>query len=108
MENVLAAVTGLATFLVMFLCKIPIKKFSRRRSGMGNRTGRERYAAYRRWNLGIIAAVFLISAAAYYAACRLGGIHHKLCCSFKAGVIALALYAVYDQFFGRESFPDDF
>lgn len=100
MANILAVLVALFVFFLMFLLKAPMKRWSRRiAEGRYGEDGDKAYTLYRRLNVSIIIMTALLAVLIYYLICLWGGLHHKLCCSFKAGVMALALYALYDQWF---------
>ena len=106
MANILAVLVALFVFFLMFLLKIPMKRWSWRIAEDRHRGNEGRaYALYRRLNVSVIIMTVLLSVLIYYLICLWGGLHHKLCCSFKAGVLALALYALYDQWFSPGRMP---
>ena len=100
MADILAVLVALFVFFLMFFIKAPIKRITYRaakcRAGDDASAG---YTLYRRMNAVLILLTIVLAVVVYYVICVLGGLHHKLCCSFKAAVMALALYAAYDQWF---------
>lgn len=94
MQNVIAIFVGIILFLVV----IAIQKFAK--ADILDR----RHKKNRLLNIGWILTSFLVSVFLYYAMCRLAGIHCKLCCTYKAWMIMLALFAVYRQLFCLERY----
>lgn len=99
MQNILAIFVGIFTFLAALALKKFIKwKKHEKLKEVQHRKNRIR-------NVGNMLVSFAASIFMYYVMCRLAGIHCKLCCAYKAWAIALALYAVYKQFFLIEYQP---
>lgn len=102
MHNAVTFLSGCFTFLAVQYLKAPIKKASWRRACRGGEQGR--YGRYRRYNFMIFFLVTAVAMGAYSALYHLVGLDHfKLCCTLKAGAMAVALYAVYEQWTGSES-----
>lgn len=93
-ENILAVFVGVLVFLGAFLIEERVLN-SRDR---GEKMGKAQYINRRSGYLYIM-GTFVFSVLTYYFICVAAGVHHKLCCSFKAWVITLVLHAVYRQFF---------
>lgn len=100
-NSIIAFFVGSVTFVLMMGIKIPIKKVTRILSlrQVDYEGYRETYR--KRLNLSIIVITFIVAIVCYYFVLLwLGDDHFKLCCSFKAGAIATALYVLYEQWFG--------
>lgn len=99
-----AAITffvGCMTFVLMMGIKIPVKKMIS--SFVENVIPDEnrRCVICKRCNAILFPIVLLVAAVGYYCVLKMMEIEHfKWCCSLKAGAIAIALYAVYEQWFG--------
>lgn len=91
MHNVIAVFVGLLLFFMMIAIKKLVKV---------DALSDGQYKKNRLRNIGCLLALALASVCLYYIMCRLAGIHLKLCCIYKSGMITLALYSVYRQFFG--------
>lgn len=103
-EDIIAVVVGIQIFLYMFLLKVPVKKVH----GMIAKhvctdDMVKAYRIYRYLNFSLIIWTTVFSVILYYIICVVLNIHHKLCCSFKAAVIALCIYAVYEQIWKNTS-----
>lgn len=102
MSAAIAFFVGCITFILMMVIKIPIKKLI---FSLVERCVEEerQYVIYKRWNTVLLFVTMLVAAVCYfYVALVLGTDHFKWCCSIKAGAVAIALYAVYEQWFGDE------
>lgn len=88
---------GSVTFVLMMLVKIPVKKATRL---LARRAEENRQEILRkRYNLILMVLTMVLACIIYTFVLRwLGDTHFKLCCTMKAGVIAMALYAVYERF----------
>ena len=94
MNDAVTFLVGCFTFLAVNILKKPIKKWNRKRAG-GNDP------QYRRRNMLIFLLVMAVSVGSYYVLYRLVELDHfKLCCTLKAGAMAVAIYAVYEQWTG--------
>lgn len=103
MNMSIAFFVGCFTFVVIMLVKIPIKKLMS--TIAENRGGDEEEVRiiYRRGNSIIYVLVMLVAAISYCLVLELiGEEHFKLCCSMKAAAIAVALYAIFEQWFGDD------
>ncbi len=103
MNSAISFFVGCLTFVLMMVIKIPIKKLI---FALVERTeydeGRQ-YVLYKRWNTVLLGVAMLVAAVCYFCVGTLLEIDHfKWCCLLKAGAIAIALYAVYEQWFGEE------
>ncbi len=103
-EDMIAIVVGILVFIYMFLIKVPVKKLhSMIAKQFGRDNATKAYAIYRYLNFTLIIWTTIFSVVLYYIICVVLNIHHKLCCSFKAAVIALCMYAVYQQIWKNTS-----
>ena len=94
MNDAVTFLVGCFTFLVMKPLKYPIKKWNWK-------LARGNYERYRRYNAVIFLLVMAVSVGTYYLLYRLVDLDHfKLCCTLKAGAMAMAIYAVYEQWTG--------
>ena len=99
MNNVIAFFVGCLTFVVMMLLKIPVKKINRVLAEKIESDVDEAYILYKRLNGIIMLIAVMLAVVIYYFVLQwIGEEHFKLCCSLKAGVVAVAFYAVYEQF----------
>ncbi len=100
--NILAILVGVQVFLFMLVLKKPIKALNHRivikRFEEDSEKAKRRE---KRLNFSVIIVTILLSVMWYYIICMVLHMHHKLCCSFKAAVLALSIYAVYEQWFGE-------
>lgn len=102
MSITIAFFVGCITFVIMMLLKIPVKKMMFILANIIEVDEDESYILYKRLNGVVILLTIMVAVVCYYFVLQwLGEEHFKLCCSLKAGVIAIALYAVYEQWFGE-------
>ncbi len=103
MNIAIAFLAGCVTFVLMMFIKIPIKILTGK---LADRIGYDEddcHVLYKRLNGVIILMAIIVATMCYYVMyCVLEVGHFKLCCSLKAGMIAIALYAAYEQWFGEE------
>lgn len=102
MDNLIYVVIGILVFGMTFLIKIPIKNVTRymayrKKDEIGEANC---HARYRRMNLVILLAVFLLSIMLNLLFCVMLGNHHKLCFALKAAMVAICMYSIYEQMFG--------
>lgn len=103
MNIAIAFLVGCITFVLMMILKIPIKWLTAYVADKMKPDVEEGYILYKRLNTAIIFLTIIVATIGYYFVFGLIGIgHFKLCCSLKAGVIAVALYAVFEQWFGDD------
>lgn len=96
MNYAIAFFVGCSTFVIMMLVKIPVKKLTRY---LADRNNYEDDKLYKRYNIVLQLLTIIIACVIYMAVLSyLGDDHVKLCCAMKAGVIAIALYAVFERF----------
>lgn len=97
MNSVISFFVGSVTFVLMMLIKIPVKKVT---GALSKRVDEERREIVRkRLNIVLVVIVMLLACLIYVLVLRmLRDNHFKLCYALKAGVIAMALYAVYERF----------
>ena len=89
---------GCVTLALMMLIKIPVKMITGRLANRSFEEGKNE-VLYKRLNLVIFVLVFVLACVIYYLVLQwLGETHFKFCCSLKAGVIAIALYSVFERF----------
>ena len=99
MNDAVTFLVGCFTFLLIKFLKIPFKRLNWKLS-------RGNYQRYRRYNVVIFLLVMVVSVGAYYLLYRLVELDHfKLCCTLKAGAMAVAIYAVYEQWTGGGYVP---
>lgn len=103
MISAIAFFVGCLTFVLMMVIKIPIKKLIYVLVEQMVYDEDRLYIVYKRCNVVLLFIALLIAAVCYcYVAVLLEVDHLKWCCSLKAGAIAIALYAVYEQWFGEK------
>lgn len=103
MNMAIAFFTGCITFALMFIIKIPIKSFTYRIASRATLDDKKCQVLYKRYNILIIIVTMTVATICYYLLLQvLGEEHFKLCCSLKAGAISVALYAVFEQWFGDD------
>lgn len=103
MNTAVAFFAGCVSFVMMMVIKLPIKKLTRMLVEQLEYYEEKRYVLYKRFNGVIILLTIIVAAVCYYLISTILGVKHfKLCCSLKAGMIAIALYAAYEQWFGEE------
>ena len=94
---------GCITFVLMMFIKIPIKKLNSNLAVKTAKADVERILLYKRLNVIIIFVTMMLSMICYYFVLNLlGEGHFKMCCSIKAGTIAVALYMVFEQWIGDD------
>ena len=103
MNSAISFFVGCLTLVLMMVIKIPIKKLI---SALVERTDFDedrQYVLCKRWNTVLLGVTMLVAAVCYFFVGTILEIDHfKWCCSLKAGAIAIALYAIYEQWFGEE------
>lgn len=103
MNTAIAFFVGCLTFVLMMGIKVPIKKLIWTLVERTEYDEDRQYVLYKRWNTVLLLVSMLVAAVCYfYVGLLLEIDHFKWCCSLKAGAIAIALYAVYEQWFGEE------
>lgn len=103
MNSAISFFVGCLTLVLMMIIKIPIKKMVFKLSWEISKEEKQQQMVYKRLNSILIVCVMLVSVVCYYLVLMvLGEEHFKLCCSVKAGAIAVALYAVLEQWFGDD------
>ena len=94
MNSVITFFVGCAAFAVMMLVKIPIKL---------NWELAKSELQYKRLNIFLIILTFLVAIICYcFALVWLGETHFKLCCAIKGASVAMAFYAIYEQWCGDD------
>lgn len=102
MSITIAFFVGCITFVLMMIIKIPVKKMMYILADKIEDDEDDCYILYKRLNGVIILLTIMVAVICYYFVLQwLGEDHFKFCCSLKAGLIAVALYAVYEQLFGE-------
>lgn len=90
------------TFVLMFLIKIPVKKWADSRAIERAMDEEEEIRIRKHTNFIIIILVCLVALFVYYGVLVwLGEKHVKLCCAFKSAALSMAYYAVYEQITGE-------
>lgn len=103
MNSTIAFFVGSVTFVLMLVIKLPVKKFTRQVADSLAEIPRERYRIYRRCNISLIILTMIVAITCYcLVLMALQETHFKFCCTLKAGAIATALYAVFEQWFGED------
>lgn len=101
MNHSIAFFVGCLTFVIMMLVKVPIKRGVNYLIENSTIDEERNYVYKRRMNFCVIIATFVVASMCYfYVGLLLEIDHFKWCCSLNAGAIAIALYAVYEQWFG--------
>lgn len=99
----IAFCVGCITFVLMMVLKIPMKKITGFLAHKLEPDEDDAYILYKRLNGVIILLTIMIAIVCYYLVSQWLGIENfKFCCSLKAGFIAIALYALYEQWFGED------
>ncbi len=99
MNNAIAFFVGTITFVAMMIIKIPIKRFILWLAGPEDYDGRD--VLIKRCNSVLFVVTMVVAVFIYWGIVQIIDVHHfKLCCSLNAGAIAIAIYAVYEQWFG--------
>lgn len=99
MNDAIAFFVGCVTFVSMMLIKIPIKRFIVWL--VGGETSGDKRILIKRCNSILFIVTMIVAVLLYWGLFKILDIDHfKLCCSLKAGAIAIALYAAYEQWFG--------
>ena len=103
MNMSIAFFVGCITFVLMMFIKKPIKKLNSGLVLKATKVDVERIVLYKRLNVVIIFVTMMLSMVCYYFVLKLlGEGHFKMCCSIKAGAIAVALYMVFEQWIGDD------
>ncbi len=103
MNTAIMFFVGCLTLVLMMFIKIPIKKMTANLAKKWQQEEEEQYILYKRLNVLVIFCVILVSLISYYFVLQLlGEEHFKMCCCIKAGAIAIALYAIFEQWFGDD------
>ena len=103
MNMAISFFVGCITFVVMLFVKLPIKKINYKLASRVIDNETEKKRLYKKLNVIIIFIAMMLSMIFYYIVLRmLGGTHFKMCCSVKAGAIAVALYMIFEQWFGDD------
>ena len=101
MNDAVTFFVGCVTFVVIMLLKIPVKKFTWKLAERHSWCDEDCYVRYKRYNSVLFFLIALVAVAIYYILYRVVELDHfKLCCTLKAGAMAIALYAVYEQWVG--------
>ncbi|MBE5873470.1 MAG: hypothetical protein E7287_03580 [Lachnospiraceae bacterium] len=98
MNFTIAFFIGCITLVLMLLIKIPVKTVTKRLADESfDERGND--IRYKRYNMILFILVFVVACVIYYLVLLwLGDDHFKFCCSLKAGIIAIALYSVFERF----------
>ena len=103
MNMAISFFVGCVTFVLMMFVKLPIKKMNYKLASKVVDSEEEKQILYKKLNVIIIFIAMMLSMVCYYFVLKmLGGTHFKMCCSVKAGAIAVALYMIFEQWFGDE------
>ena len=86
---------GAITFALMFLIKIPIKKLTNDLT--------DNYVKRKRMNFIVIIVTIIVAIVSYcFVLVWLGITHFKLCIALQGAALAMAFYAIYEQWFGND------
>jgi len=100
MNMAIAFFGGCMTFVLMMVIKIPIKKINMVLTERYCEDEEKKQLFYKRLNVSIIVVTMLVSMLCYYVVARMFVISNiKWCCAMKGGAIAIALHAIYAQWF---------
>lgn len=100
MNSAITFFVGCVTFVMMMGIKHPIKRIIFSLTKYFVLDLEKQYIAYKRWNVLLLPITVVVAAICYYFVLKVMAIEHfKWCCSLKAGAIAIAIYAVYEQWF---------
>lgn len=101
MNTAISFFVGCITFVAMMFIKKPIKRVT---FGLAEKKGKreeDKRVLYKRLNIMIIFAAMFVAMIFYYLVLIfLGETHFKMCCSLKAGAVSVALYVIFEQWFG--------
>lgn len=101
MNRAIIFCVGCFTFVVMFLIKYPIKKMSKSISVSLGYDGEAGEILRRRLNILVIFFVLLTALASYHQILLwMNETHVKLCCALKGAALAMAFYAIFEQWIG--------
>lgn len=102
MNSTIVVWDGIITFVIMLFLKIPVKKCTYYIAKTFAGDSKRQYKLYRRANFAVIVLVFLVSLLVYSLLLLwLESAHFKLCCSMKLGAVAMSIYALFEQLFGK-------
>lgn len=102
MNAAISFFVGCLAFVLMMGIKIPVKRLVFTMVERAYYEEEKQFIMYKRWNTVLLGIAMLVAAVCYYFVGQVLEIDHfKWCCSLKAGAIAIALYAVYEQWFGE-------
>lgn len=103
MNSTICFFVGSVTFVLMLLLKIPVKKLTWQIAGDYFSDSKKRYRIFKRLNMSIIVLTMLVAFICYCLVLLcIKEAHFKLCCTLKAGAVAIAFYAIYEQWFGED------
>jgi len=101
MNMAISFFVGCLTFILMMFIKVPFKSLFASLAEKKCKNENDRQEMYKRLNSVIIFITLMVSLICYYFVLQLlGETHFKLCCCMKAGAVAIAIYAVFEQWFG--------
>ncbi len=107
MNNMITVFVGCLTLVILMFLKGFIKQMTRKLAEILSDNEEEQYILYKRLNTIIIVAAFGVSLVCYYIVLKvLGEMHFKMCICMKAAALSVALYAVFEQWFGENIFSD--
>ena len=100
MNMAIAFFSGCMTFVLMMVIKIPIKKLNLWLSERYCEEDNRQQLLYKRLNVSVMAVTMLVSMLCFYFVSRMFAFSNiKWCCAMKGGAIAIALHAIYAQWF---------
>ena len=98
MNIAIAFFVGCLTFVLLMVIKIPFKKINRIVARQAENDEEKAEQLYKHLNIIVIVITMLVATICYFLVLQwLGETHFKFCCALKAGAIAMALYALYEQ-----------
>lgn len=101
MNDVMVFFIGVVTFVSVMLLKIPVKQFTESMASEKSYDMVEYKMLRKRYNILIFFMVVIVAFSIYcFLLYGLGDSYFKLCCSVKAMAVSIALYSVYEQWFG--------
>ena len=99
--NIFMFLIGGVTFALMLLIKIPIKKCTWDLADRWAVDDEDQRKLFHRLNLILVVFAVLVAVVLYcFILIWMGDSHFKFCCSLKGAAIAMAFYAIFEQWTG--------
>lgn len=103
MNSAVSFFVGAVTFVLVMILKMPVKRITWWLAKHCRTEERSRYVFYKRCNSVLFILTAVVAVYSYYVLYRLIALDHfKWCCTLKAAAIAMAIYAVYELWFGSD------